>query len=345
MFDIAELKRLVESDPADIDAKMALVASRARIDGSDVYLEPLLDLATWAQTPEVLQDAAIEEVCKRINQKIGAASKEINTFCCDEYIVEDQTYNELAFRIASFVLEDSGIRLQLIPGEKDWDATGRGVNLDPFLIGKWPLVKGQWHYFYDEWDWDLPVTKPRAEIIAFLKERKLRLPTFAEWGHACRAGASSYMYIGDEVLYEDRELFDKHVWHSENSTRGGCRNCMHSTDDHMGKKCAKCKCRRAPQDVSADSQCLTEQPCSIHENDKAWNAFGLVDLLGNVEEYFSSDPQSHFRRTTGGSWFWDPHSFNFGDMLMGPSEIPQKTQGARPALSIPGYKGNNIERT
>lgn len=142
----------------------------------------------------------------------------------------------------------------------------------PFLIARSTVTNKQFRGPTDIGD-EFPALGDGFHFISqALGDLEMRLPTVSEWRYACCAGTTTRFYWGDS-------MDDSHCWHSGNSG-----------DDH-----SKCEL-----DFFAPSDC----PCGgphphshkDHEDAKKWNAFGLVDMIGNVWEWCQE------RRIMGGSF-------------------------------------------
>ena len=125
----------------------------------------------------------------------------------------------------------------------------------PFWLGKYELTFSQWHLRYTESWGDRPKQSLSWDecqaFVAKLNERAVkkgfRLPTEAEWEYACRAGTDTPFYFGDDI----KEL-DDHAWHLGNR------------DESVG---------------------LYSRDQTHPVGEKSPNAWGLHDMLGNVDEW------------------------------------------------------------
>lgn len=127
----------------------------------------------------------------------------------------------------------------------------REVALRPFLLGRFPLLQGEWDRIggEDERTWRgsaLPIEGVSwHEARAWLARAGdgLRLPSEAEWEYACRAGTTTEFFWGQEMDPRYCWFGDTHTWRSH-----------------------------APAEHAAYA-----------------NAFGLVDCSGNVAEWCEDD--------------------------------------------------------
>lgn len=285
------LRRHLEVNPQDTEARAKLTQIRARVEGLTVYLEVLQDRDTWRASPIPLQDMAI-----------GAVK---NLLRPDYDYLETKLYEcaGLSHRIASFHHEATGMRLQLIPGHHDVREYGKdGLGplildrlIQPLLIGQYPVLQREWDLLGGDDERrhrgpNLPIDSVTVKSCLDWLRRAgggLGLPQCEEWIYACRAGSTTEYFWGEEMR-------SSYCWYYRNSG----------------------ELRKEPQD------------CEIHAREKKWNAFGLVDVLGNIEEWayvprlddnlkFIKGPrnsplleQERFR-CHGGSFRSDPQSCHF----------------------------------
>lgn len=217
----------------------------------------------------------------------------------------------LSHRLGVFRHVATGAEFVLVPGgRREWVRLGAngmpdgGVDVvAPLLVARWPMTNGQgWRVrggrhpsgcgpnSWDEGSDSIelhPMTGLRPELVRhnLLELCGLRLPTAQEWQHFAKAGASTRFYWGDQ--------FDaSHVWYRGNSGRPlfaepTCEACHGSLYVHGsaglhddvptelivndGASCPRCRpSAHAPKG---------------HDALAKWNAFGLVDVIGNVSEF------------------------------------------------------------
>lgn len=262
------LRRESLQDPENFQAWLRALHARARAQGEGVYLELLKDLSLWSESPPGLQDAAIAVVKRRLSSFFEHRSTKV--YECEG----------LAFRIASFVHKETQMDFQLIPGhyyavepettDKALATIRQVLNVPPFLIGQCPVTQSAWDRVTGEdmslfRDDDLPVNKVN---IAYLKNwltqtKGLRMPEEMEWMLACRGGRAAGPFWG----------------------KGDWRKYCWSAGRTYSTK------RVEPYSVT------------LHKESESWNAFGLIDTIGNVEECVlfdrSGDPTCVVK---GGSW-------------------------------------------
>lgn len=350
------IRRQVEADPADIDAQIALLVARSRLEGPNVYFECLGDHKTWNKTPPQVQDAAIEEVARRLSGKFKHKytrvwSCENGTKICEEcggsgrlFVIGGHTVSSnylqkrdliemmyphvacdceakygrfnggkipvyVEHRLATFVHVDVDLELNLLPGAQPidflitknfidgWTAivgdlpnthiagmpeVGDNIRLGkiikPFLVSRWPVTNRltSTKFYLEKYPEvvDLPTTNlHRPSCLKRLLNRGMRFLTTREWKYACKAGTSTRYYWGDS--------FDPtHVWNHDNS--GGCSHCFDNPSIPADNYCVNCGYGR-----TWDS--LSKKPPKLHDDSQKWNAFGLVDMIGNVEEYVQEE--------------------------------------------------------
>lgn len=204
-----------------------------------------------------LQDAEVQIVAKRL----GKSYKYLGTKL---YKCGGQD-----FRIATFAHKKTGMEFNLIPGGKflmgskvtDPDIIGVAplspVKLKPFLIGRFEVKQREWRVYEQkiapgEAGPELPMSRINwLDIAKWLKLAGdgLRLPSESEWEYACRASSTSVTGTGTDYFWG--KTFDQsYVWSKDNAGD-------------------------------------TVQPGRRHEAAGKWNAFGLIDMLGNVWEWMA----------------------------------------------------------
>lgn len=333
----------------DAEHARTLIA-RARLEGPGVYLEPLSNREAWNAAPEYLQNLAIRDVERRL----GAAFKlgDVRVWECDTQCTpampsplclgygllprergdvcrgcEGTVHFAVSHRLATFWHVATGMKLNLLPGVATpcdrrksnpcmkGSGPHRHVKIGPFLLGRWPVTNKNLEIaFGDQINADsLPaVNMPHDDTVLCLEEMGLRLPSPAEWEYACRAGTTTRYYWGEE-------MDDSYCWRRENS----------------GPPCEECGPGMCLECVSFGRQRTgPPRPHAPSEHEDKGNAFGLVDMVGNVWEWDSSE------RVSGGSYRTPPSTFSNSNIYSAPlALIGLESIGFRAACSIPGAGG------
>ncbi|MDF1663359.1 MAG: SUMF1/EgtB/PvdO family nonheme iron enzyme [Planctomycetota bacterium] len=262
-------------------------------------VKPYTKMESWEDAKKVLsnrllwnasrgvQDSAIEMV----KEKLGAGFQFIET---KEYKCNGQSH-----RIATFKHVKSGLLLNLIPGGKyqmgsndgDLDEKPRHlVTIQPLLVGRHELRHSVWNRIATTKRAG-PESNPVSNVSWNLSQEWLKSA-----GDGLRLPSESeweYSCRSGTVspYYWGNKLDDSHCWNAKNTRK-------------MEKE---------------------EQSVEAHFKTEKWNAFGLVDVSGNVFEWcqdewvnhYSSGPNdqtpledrgSSFRVIRGGTWLFGGYS-------------------------------------
>jgi formylglycine-generating enzyme required for sulfatase activity len=197
---------------------------------------------------------------------------------------------------ASFRIGDVAQRLRWIPPGEFWmgsleDEPGRWANEAPvhqvrFASGFWmfdtPCTQALWSAVMgDNPSWFKSPERPVecvsfAHAVAFIERLNhrvpglaLSLPSEAQWEYACRAGTTTATYAGAMTILGERNapVLDAIAWYGGNSGVG--------FDLDNGQFCGDWIETQYPQSIAGT------RPVKL----KSSNAWGLHDMLGNVEEW------------------------------------------------------------
>lgn len=208
------LRRHLRADPDNKELARAYLQSRARLEGSDVYLEALACRIHWNQSSLEVQDLAINEVSIRLGPLFIHESTQ--QYRCGEY----------GHRLGRFRHRPSGLLLHLIPGGRyemgfdDEIAYHRegplhSVSIPAFLMGQYPVRQSCWAASGRENNSrfkgpEHPVERVSfRDVQGFLEQFDLRLPSEAEWEYTCRGGSVGEFYWG-------HHFDENYCWHDNN---------------------------------------------------------------------------------------------------------------------------------
>lgn len=275
-----DIERSLLADPVG-SLKIMELTARSRVEGRRVFLEVLEDRQSWNQAGPLLQDLAVKEV----GEIIGPAFRWLKT---QEYACGGEEH-----RIASFEHLSTRIVFQLIPGGSltmgdvtcDLDSNTRiphktspsRHSVKPFLLANFPVT-------YENW----MLGGGQEDFESYLLDRPLEGLSFqsaSTWISELGAGFRIPSEVEWEYACRAGTQF-RYFWGQEENN-SYCWYRLNS-DQH---------------------------PHAMREHADKFNAFGLIDMLGNVMEW--CDPvldqpvfdqrmpqqSSQVRVLRGGAWF------------------------------------------
>lgn len=253
-MDLDDLRRAAQSDPADVDLQIRLWKARARIEGPDAYLEPLKDRATWNQCPLAIQDLVITEVEGRLQgfEKIDTKTWLLQSFSVEASKGLPPNDTILVERRLEHRLATFRHKLSKI----ELNLIPGIQGLEPFLIGRWPVTVRQYSILLEEKfskNEGKEVGDPMVGLSCSAVQDRLS-------SHDLRLPTNEEWahacHAGSTDYFYWGDRFDEsYLWHQENSS-------------------------------------AMRESVLVHQGRKKWNAFGLVDMLGNIWEWTSEAPGS-----------------------------------------------------
>lgn len=345
------------ADPEDQGAVIARAAQLARIGQAD--LSPLSDRERWNAAPEVVQDVVIREVAARLAEQFEFTA--IRLYWVGGFSERDRDAESLHrtatpyHRLGVFTHRATGIEMVLVPGHRaalvDLRGTIGGHAADamraggrmlapaipPLMVARWPVTRGNWRDIgglRGIEDADLPLTAiDHVSADALAVGIGLRLPNAAEWEHFARAGTTTRYYWGDAMN-------DEHCWHAGNSGGpAGICQCGSPASAHHSGTGHGLYIRLEPPHHHAPAE---------HDRAGRWNAFGLIDVIGNVWEMCSDsskaspprrgDPEIDVFALRGASFRSPPGDSSWSGFLSSWIDRgPMEDAGLRPVADVPGW--------
>lgn len=248
----------------------------------DCYLQELCSVKDWRSASAQEQDLMIKGVADQLAPDFTWV--ETTNFTCSG---ESNS-------IAVFRHERTGLRLNLIPGGKKID--NAEAKILPFLIGQLEVRQSCWdkiatreehmksgafqrrelRYYVGE---NLPISgQSWYEVKLWLNYAggDLRLPSEAEWVHSC------CIPVGEKYYWKGDVVDSSHCWFQKN----------HKINAAM---------LTSRKGYGFTTDLSDVRPVTIHFDQMKWNAFGVVDLFGNVDELCSdSHDQEGYAIAKGG---------------------------------------------
>ncbi|MDF1662513.1 MAG: SUMF1/EgtB/PvdO family nonheme iron enzyme [Planctomycetota bacterium] len=255
-MDLDDLRRAAQSDPSDIDLQIRLWQARARIEGPDAYLEPLRDRTAWGQTPHAIQDLVIDEVEGRLEgfERIGTKNWLLQSFSVEPSKGLPPNDTILVERRLEHRLPTFRHKLSRM----EFNLIPGEHDIEPILIGRWPVTVRQYSILLEEKlakNEGEEVGDPMVGLSCSAVQDRLN-------SHDFRLPTNDeWVYTCDagstDYFYWGDNFDESYIWHQEN-----------------------CSAMR--------------ESVLVHEKRQKWNAFGLVDMLGNIWEW-TSERSSHMK--------------------------------------------------
>jgi len=199
--------------------------------------------------------------------------------CQSEYFIDAPVDN---LRIEMIRVREGNFLMGVAPTEEEQskdESPQHLVNVPDFFIGKYPITQAQWEMVMDTnpsyfKGIDLPVenvswhdAQEFCHKLAEVTGKPYRLPTETEWEYACRAGTNTPFYFG-EVITSDVANFNGQVGYAGTLGKGKYR----------------------------------QQTTPV--NSFPPNAFGVVDMHGNVWEWCQDESHDSYKGAPidGSAW-------------------------------------------
>jgi len=279
-MNIGDAQRDVKSQPDNQESQLKLAIEVQRINKSSGFLIPtyLSTGKAWISANSHIKDLVCQEIsilCPQVKfiRRLKWISKcevwdraipLLKSYQSDLQWVGDSAIlnNDLPF----FIHEQTGMEFSVIPGKE-------GVK--PFMMSRFPLTVGHVHKsgldrnvcpFTSD---GIPYTNESCDFYRkFFEGIGMSLPTFDEWLHASYCGKLADFYWGG---IESKNL-NEVVWFWGNSSLP----FLSKTPGRFANTRASRTHRRLPVSIN------------VHDNYSQHNAYGMVDMIGNVSEFLDN---------------------------------------------------------
>jgi hypothetical protein len=275
--DIQDIRSQLAKDPFDFEAQVKLLQLRSKVEGESIYFEPLNDRLVWNQTPEVVQDVVIKKVEDTLGSSFshektkhyscGGVSHRIATFSflLGKRRKKRTGVSRLFGRYAIFD-NDVFIELNLIPGGQFQMGSNDFLHeqpihevqiRSPFLMSVFPVTQLVWD--------SLNGNDERTHFEEALPIDKISYSDIRLWLNE---------------LSEGFRIPSESEW--EFSCRSGTQTKYFWGDTEDLSFCWTF------ENASHD-------PMPVLQHQNKTNAFGLVDMIGNINEYCEDGWIKNFR--------------------------------------------------
>jgi formylglycine-generating enzyme required for sulfatase activity len=313
--DIRTLTRDLESDPDNPELRLRYHHAVARVYGESTL--PLLSSRkSWNDADSILQDAAIGAVSRRLGTHYEL--KNVGAYGCNQQSHRIAHFVHRHTQITFLLIPGGGFRMgtsdleaeiaycerfifELVPEEYEDESPARWVTLQPFLLSKTALIQREWQELANPYTRDWQDDEAPCFGMSWLDSKR--------WLNMAGDGfrlpsETEWEYAcragsGSRFFWGD-DMEEDYCWYSENSDA---------------------------------------RPHSPKEHRQNTNAFGLIDMLGNVSEWcqdWDGDDEL-FRVHRGGNYLEGPPlcraAWRDGKS---PSDLDASV-GMRIASTIPGF--------
>lgn len=284
------LRREAELKPDDEMIQIAYYSYRARFEGEKVYLEDLMDFRKWQKSNKFIQNQIIGYICNVLPKKFvltgirnwKCENVDLCENCigikpdicrvCKGYGKNKTTVN---FRLPLFKHTELDMEFSLIPGD------GNGIK--PFLMSRY--LFSYKNYYKSDKSKDSshkytikkqqgrlhnPYRAEYKKVEKIAKKLRFSLPNREEWIHAAQGGTDTSFYWGNDFNQE-------YVWSRSNTEEWFDSNRRYYYFEDINPYYNGLQLSR--RNVSS----------KIHDKQKKYNAYGLVDVIGNEFEWVTPD--------------------------------------------------------